>query len=191
MTSSKENLSEVLRQVLRNRDAELHVSMPAVIISYDYVTRKARVKPTISRKYADGRIAPYPIISGVPVAQARSGGASLNMPVKAGDPVLLIFADRAIDDYLGSGGEQAQGDVRMHSLNDAVAITGMMPFSSEASAENNDDVLLKYDGNDLRLKPGGHSEIVSETSMTFKVGASTITLTPDGIVISAPRIDWN
>lgn len=189
--SGKNNLSEVLAQVMRNRMAELHVSMPAQIVDYDFATQKASVQPLISRKYTDGRVDAYPVINNVPVVWPRSGGASLTMPVDAGDYCILVFADRSIDGWTASGGAQPQDDRRLHSLNDAVAFMGMMPFSEPSLAENNDDVLMTYDQNSIRLKPGGNSEVESSETITLRCGGSTIVMTPTGITMVADRIDLN
>lgn len=188
---SDENLTNVLGRALKYSLGEMHVAMPGRIVSYDYKTQKASVQPTISRKYKDGRIEAYGSIDNVPVVFTRSGGASLTMPVKENDPVLLIFADRSIDSYMASGGVQTQDDVRQHSLTDAIALVGLYPFATDSQAENNEDVLLDFDGNKMRMKPNGNTEIVCEKSITLKCGSSSITMTPNHIVIKADRIDEN
>ena len=154
-------ISDALDQFMRNRVAELRVAMPALITSYDFRTQRASVQPTIRRKYADGRIEAYPVINNVPVIFQRSGGASLTFPVKVGDEVLLIFLDRSADTWLSQGGTVDQDDNRMHSLNDAVAIPGLKPFSSPSAAKNNDDVLLTYAGAEVEITPNRHINLKS------------------------------
>lgn len=127
--SQKDNLSNVLEQAIRNRLAELQTAAPGQVVSYDYKTQKASVQPTINRKYKDGQVSPYPVINNVPVIFPRSGGASMTFPVKPGDTVLLVFAARSIDDWLQRGGKVDQSDTRMHSINDAIAIPGLLPLA--------------------------------------------------------------
>lgn len=189
--SSSDDLTGVLSQAIRNRLSELHVAMPAQIISYDHNTQLATVQPLISRKYADDRVEPYAPLNNVPIIFPRSGGASLTMPVKAGNPLLLVFSERSLDTWKKLGGVQVQDDKRMHSLTDAVGFMGISPETLPSQSENNDDVLLDYDGNKIRLKPSGNSEIVSDTSLTLRCGTSKIVLTPNHILIQADRIDEN
>lgn len=189
--SEKGNLTDLLQQAMRYALGGAYVCLPARIVSYSHKKQNASVKPVIRRQYTDGVIQDMPVIKNVPVVWPRSGGASLTFPVKRDDYCMLVFADRAIDSWLNQGGESTPNDRRMHSLNDAVAIMGIMPFSDNSKAENNDDVLLTFSDNFLRLKPNGNSEIVSGTSLTLRVGNSTLVMEPDNIRLTSPRIDFN
>lgn len=188
---SDASLSEVLNQFFNNKVAELRVATPAQIVSYDYKTQLATVQPVISRRYDDERVEPFKPINNVPIVFPRSGGASLTFPVKAGDPVLLVFSDRSLDTWKQSGGVQPQDDIRKHSINDAIGFVGISAMTHPSQAENNDDVLLDFDGNKLRMKPSGNAEVVSDQSIVLRVGTSTITMTPNHIHVRADRIDWN
>ncbi len=159
--SKKDNLTNVLEQAIRNRMAELQTCAPGEIISYDYKTQKASVQPTINRRYKDGEVSPYPVINNVPVIFPRSGGASMTFPVKRGDTVMLCFAARSLDEWLKRGGKVDQSDTRMHSLNDAIAVPGLLPFATGSMAKNNDDVLLTYAGNEVTLKKNGRMDLKS------------------------------
>lgn len=159
--SNGDNLTALLNQAIRNRMAELQTAMPAQIISYDFKTQKAAVQPTINRRYADGRVEPYPVINNVPVIFPRSGGASMTFPVTRGDTVLLVFSSRSIDTWTSRGGKVDQDDRRMHDINDAIAIPGLIPFSAGSKAKNNSDVLLTYAGSEVTLKQDGKAEIKS------------------------------
>lgn len=147
-----DNLTDVLGRAIRNRMAELNTAMPAQIVSYDYRTQKAQVKPTVNRLFADGKTQAYPVINNVPVIFPRSGGASMTFPVKPGDTVLLIFASRSVDAWINQGGTVDQNDTRMHSLNDAIAIPGLIPFPTGSMAKNNEDVLIKYGEAEIEIK---------------------------------------
>jgi len=149
---SEDNLTDVLDAAIRNRFAELQTAMPAQVVSYDFRTQKAQVKPTINRRFADGKVQSYPAINNVPVIFPRSGGASMTFPVKPGDTVLLIFASRSIDGWTNQGGTVDQSDNRMHSINDAIAIPGLIPFSTRSMAKNNEDVLIKYKSAEIEIK---------------------------------------
>lgn len=183
--SQKDNLSTVLDQVIRNRLAELQTAAPAEIVSYDYQTQKASVQPTINRVYKDGYVSKYPLINNVPVIFPRSGGASLTFPVKPGDTVLLVFAARCLDDWLSRGGIVNQSDPRMHNINDAIAIPGLLPFSLGSMAKNNEDVLLTYVGCEVEIK--------QDTTVNVRNPEGDFQIAPSGkITINSPtEVEFN
>jgi len=171
--SAGDSLTDLIGRAIRNRLAEVSTAMPAKVTAYDYRTQKASVQPVINRRYADGQIEPFPVINNVPVIFPRSGGASMTFPVKPDDTVLLIFAQRSIDSWIANGGTVNQDDNRMHSLNDAIAIPGLIPFSAKSKAKNNSDVLLTYAGSDVEIKGDGTVNINS----------------PKQINMSAPKVE--
>lgn len=180
---SKRSLSEPIKQALDVLSTEIRVCLPGRVEKYDYAIQRADVKPLIKRWYADGQSQDMPVIAGVPVVFPRSGGASLTMPVKSGDGVLLLFADRSIDKWLKRGGNVTPDDRRKHSLSDCIAIPGLYSFADQSPAENNDDVLLQYDGSNVRLKPGGNAEI--ETSATIHAETPALSAECDTAEIKA------
>lgn len=159
--SNGDNVTSLIMQAFRNRLAELQTCMPAQVVSYNFKKQMAVVQPTINRRYADGQIAKFPVINNVPVIFPRSGGASLTFPVRKGDTVLLVFASRSIDTWLNKGGIVNQDDNRMHSINDAIAIPGLMSFNLTSKAKNNTDVLLTYKGAEVEILENGQINLHS------------------------------
>jgi len=184
MPSKGQKLSQPLLAAIRRLSTEMSVSLPGRVERYDYNTQKAEVKPLINRQYADGTVDEMPVIASVPVVFPRSGGASLTMPVKRGDGVLLVFADRSIDTWLERGGQVTPDDRRQHALSDCVAVVGLYSFADASPAENNDDVLLQYNGSQVRLKPGGNVEIESASTVTVTTG--DVTINCDSATINSP-----
>jgi hypothetical protein len=135
--------TETLYDILNDRLRQLHVAIPGKISSYDASTRKAEVEPMIEEKYADGQTVALPRIPGVPVVMPATGTSGLVLPVKSGDPVLLLFSHRSLDRWKSTGNRQDPGDTRMHALSDAIAIAGLFPFSTTHT-----------DGSGLRLFNG-------------------------------------
>lgn len=159
----RHSLSEPLRRALRQYGSALHVSLPGRVEQYDHTQQRANVLPLIKRRYADQSIESMPVIPDVPLVWPRAGGAQLTMPVKRGDGVLLVFADRSLDNWLSQGGEIEPNDPRQHDVSDAVAIPGLVSFADWGAdpepSENNDDVLLRYAGSAIRMKANGDIEI--------------------------------
>lgn len=153
--------------------------MPAKIISYDFTTRKASVQPALNQKFSDDEILVLPIIHNVPVMQPASGGASINFPVKEGNTVLLVFSERSLEQWLQDGKQVTPDDPRQNNLTDAVALIGMRPFNEVSAAENNDDLLIDFDGSKIRLKPDG----------VVEAEATEIDLIADNVNITAPDVN--
>ncbi len=190
MSNGKPELADLLLRAFRNKLGEVNVAVPGIVDRYDPAEQRADVRPTIRRVYSDGERLDPPVIVDVPVLWPRSGGASLTFPVRRGDPVLLVVCDRSIERWLTQGGElRSPGDPRRHSLDDAVAVPGLVPFSELDPAPPADDVLLRFSGNELRLSPDGRTiletsdelTLAAATQVTIRVGGSTITVTKDGI----------
>lgn len=129
------SLSELIRQVINFELTEMHVCMPGKIESYNAGDNTATVKPTLSRRFR-GATEPieYPVIAKVPIVQPRTAKARINFPIEKGDLCLLIFADRNIENWLQSRGNEPKevNDLRRHNLSDAFAILGGYPLELPA-----------------------------------------------------------
>ena len=172
------NITELLNIIVSNKIAEMHICMPAKIITYDFATRKASVQPSLNQKFSDDEVLVFPIIHNVPVMQPASGGASVNFPVKPDDNVLLIFSERSLEQWLQDGKQSTPDDPRQNNLTDAVAHIGLNPFNVPSAAENNDDLLIAYDGSKIRFKPDG----------VVEAEASEIDLIADNVNITATNV---
>jgi hypothetical protein len=133
--------------------ANVHTAMPATIIKYDSVTKKATVKPSIKKVFANNTVVSMPTVSNVPVVMPRTAIAGLNIPVNVGDSVLLVFSERSLERWLFSGGEVEPGFDRKFDLTDAIAIVGLYSFNAQIHDEKdaaflyNKTGIIKIDGN--------------------------------------------
>lgn len=151
-------LSDVIETAIRNALLNLNTAMPAEVVKYDSKKNTVDVQPSIKRKYADGTTASQPRIFTVPVCFPRSGKAAVTFPIKKGDSVLLVFSQRSLDAWKGSGGEVEAGDPRTHALSDAVAIPGVYPVGNPVPAEP-DKLVVRYAKSKIKLSENGDVEI--------------------------------
>jgi len=124
------SLEGLIRGAFNHMLSDVRVAMPGKIEDYDPSTGLASVKPMLQRRYSgDPEPTSLPILQRVPLVFPRCGKAILSFPVASGDPVLLVFADRAIDNWLGGDGSEPADpqDIRQHDLTDAFAILGGWP----------------------------------------------------------------
>ena len=156
--------------------AEIRVAIPATIQSFDATKQTVVVKPTIMENVQiDGvsQSVDIGLIADVPIVMPRAGGFSLALPVKAGDECLLVFADRCIDAWIQSGGQQASIDGRRHSLSDAFAILG--PWSSPRD-------LASYSTTAAQLRSDDGLTVVEVGAGEVTIKAGTITVQSTGNV---------
>jgi hypothetical protein len=142
--------------------------MPGQIQKYDASTAKAEVLPLLNRTFYSGDVVTMPIITNVPVIWLRSSKGAITFPLEKGDGVLLLFAERSIDEWLSSGKQVTPADGRSFDLSDAIAIPGCFDFNTSLSEANNDDFQIVYNGNTIIIKSDGTIEIKGNNTITIK-----------------------
>lgn len=156
-----------LRALIAAENAEIHTTLPGVIVDYD--GQFATVRPTLDKQLANGEVLPAPQIARVPVcwpcADINGAQALFTMPLKAGDPVMLSFSERGLDSWLG-GQDGAPDDPRQFDLSDAFATPMLRPGTMTADTER---VSLQY--GPMTLKITAEGEVTLDT--TAKITATT------------------
>ena len=126
-------LDGLIRDAFSHLMTDVRVSLPGKIESFN-ADRTATVQPMISRKFKGAAAGTkLPVIQNVPVVEPRTQKAIAHLPITKGDPVLLVFSDRAVGNLLGSSGAipSLPLDVRQHDISDAVASLGGWPTLQE------------------------------------------------------------
>lgn len=171
-TSRSPNLAELISEAFDIRLGDLHTALPGRIESYDAAKQEADVKPLIKRliSAADGDeiLEEIPVIPNVPIAFPRAGGYFVTFPLAKGDHVLLIFAERSIDNYqAGVGIDSDPDDFRMHSLTDAVAIPGWYPEGKSLPTTHATNLVIgRENGPEIHIK-GTEIHIGEENATDF------------------------
>lgn len=98
----------------------------------------------------------YPVIPNVPIVMPRSNvaGLSITVPIKQGDSVLLIFADRSIDNWQSSGEVSPPAEQimpRLHDITDAIAIIGLASDAHPISNYNNNAVEIRNSSGSVHI----------------------------------------
>lgn len=135
---------------------QIRCAMPGIIVSFDPATQTATAQPAVKMKVNLGdeiKQMELPVISGVPVVLpfAQGAGLLLTLPIRPGDECLLIFGDRAIDNFVQAGGVQPTlttaneetTSPRAHSLADAICIPGIISNPQAVPEYNTDNIELR------------------------------------------------
>jgi hypothetical protein len=174
MGKEKETLENAFTSIISEfLKGKLNVAMPAIVTAYND-KNKVSVQPVVHRKYKGKDPKPLPTIEDVPVMFPGSGGYWLTFPITVGSWVMLVCSQRSIDAWKNSDGEVGDATTpRLFSMSDAVALPGLLPFSSAMDVT---------DGLQLRTKSGDVKIKINDTVITITNGLGTIAMDDTGKV---------
>lgn len=145
------NESSQMQEVIDRALARLNTSIPGIIDSFDGESQTATVIPAIAMKtFIDDKegILEYPPIINAPIVfpLASTAGFALTLPIKRGDPCLILFSQRSIDNWHDKGGIQpSEAGVasRHHNLTDAIILLAASPMPG---------VLGEWEGKGIQIR---------------------------------------
>ena len=162
------SLSDVLSRWFSNRMESVHTMLPAIVQSYEgHGTRCATVLPATHWRSTSGAIVPYSPVAGVPVMFPSTSRFSMVFDLKKGDTGLLLVSEAALGNWLaGDGAATEPEDASRFTLNDAIFIPGLFPFSATPSIAGPDSgAYLEYEGTSIEFKKGGGLKIVGDLEL--------------------------
>lgn len=175
--------------------ANLRVAMPGIVTKFDAENQTVDVKPAIKAKVntVDSvKLVDYPVIYDAPIVVpfAHTAGLLLTVPIQVGDAGLLVIADKAIDNYMQSGGAEPTGGgnfdatimPRSHDLSDAIFIPGIVPNPQAVPQYSTTHIELRDRErvNYISLGPDGIT--ITDGVAVWKMSGGKVTLdAPNGI----------
>ena len=123
--------------------SSIHCALPGTVVSFDEESQTAVIQPAVKRKVEQGDgfsqfhswnertvpDVPLPLLRDVPVFMP------VPFDIHPGDACLVVFADRDIDAWFGTGEAEVPPSGRMHSLSDGFAFVGFRPRVIPSEAE--------------------------------------------------------
>jgi hypothetical protein len=176
-------LADLLQDAAAQSQFELHTAMPGQVVSIyaDAQTKRqfADVQPCLRRALAtdDDALEPLaeeslPVLPRVPIAYMQGGGWFVSLPLKVGDFVLLIFAERSIDRWLAVAKKNSQatiatGDIGPHTLDGAIALpVGPAPIGELLDGVSATDLVIGKSGGGMLISIGDSLLQLGATSGT-------------------------
>ena len=161
-TFNETDIGEAARSLMMNiLSRELHTCLPGAITKV-YTKGTSRIvdaKPLIRLTQVDGVQTELDIIQGILLITPGTAISSVVMPVAVNDLVLLIFSEKALENWSLSK-QPADGIYgRQFDMSDAFAI--QMNFGAMSTAENanNADMIVKHNGQKITIKNNGDIEV--------------------------------
>jgi len=186
------SLFDVLFNLKQDILATMNCVLPGVIQSFDPATCTATVQPLPQKMMFDGTIVSRPVLIDCPVLFPAGGGAQMTFPVAAGDPCLVLFSDRRIDEILLNGSQSVPGDGRMHDLSDGFVLVGFTPLNSSQLPIPQNQVTISYQGTSLIISAAGvtwtgtgGAEIELESGIVTLKNMTTTLMTLMGLLVTA------
>jgi len=182
---------DILKAAIRSEIYEMHTCMPATILVYDHTTQKATVQPVIRGRRFDPEtetVSHYKMaaISNVPVQFPQGTGFSITYPLTVGDPVLLVFSERSLDEWLLTATpDNLNQDFRRFDISDAVAIPGVRPFVTPQTQV--DPTAMVIAGAQVKLGSITATQglMTQALQVALKAFASALTGSADATVVTA------
>lgn len=179
---------EAMGAQINGRLKDMHTSMPAIVASFDAAKQTCSLQPTIQRVFGDTPVN-LPLCVDCPVIFPQGGGFVLTFPLAPGDEVLMLVAERAIDNWYAAGGTQTPAEYRMHDLSDGFALAGISNQTRNIPDLNTDAIELRTRSGDARVilatdgtitnsNPGGNTVLSADGRFTINA--------PAGLFVNAP-----
>lgn len=166
-------LGAVIETGARTVLAEAHTALPGRVVSYDDDLQRATVEiPVRERRRPDEldgepTYTDMPPVLEAPVVHPRGAGWHFHHELQRGDPVLLVIAERSIEEWIATGDAAIDpADPRRFDLSDAYVLPGgaPRPQATPASARKAGALTLSStDGATQLVLEDGRAELKAGT----------------------------
>ena len=191
------SLQEFANAAFDYQTNNLYTAMPGIIVTVrdNFNQLSVDVQPSINIKNKDGTTKERPVVLNVPVQMPSSSTAALTFPVNIGDPVLLVYSMRSVDNWKrGQGRPSVPNDNRKFDKRDCIAIPGIWPFGQSINnpsvrvwTHSTGDLVISNNiggtENEVRLHQGGNITINTNQNVEVNCTSATITAQADVDVI--------
>ena len=157
------------------------------VVSFDPLTQQASVRIMMQRVVCNTQqtssgqlqttpaIVDYPILVNCPVFCVTGGGFVVTMPVAAGDPCLLLFNDRDIDNWFSTNSVAPPNTSRAHDLSDGFALVGFRNLQNPVSNYSATAMEMRSKDNTAKLSIAQTlSQLLNGTEIKIAVGTTAI-----------------
>lgn len=185
--ANRGNLAGVVKFVLTKFLQGVDDMLPAKVISYDPIAKRAQVQPLLSIVTTGGTQVQRAQVASVPVYQPSAGGFILHFPINPGDLGWIKANDGDISLFLKVLQNASPNTARLHSFEDALFYPDSMMRNVVIADEDADSVVLQNISGTgkIAIDPNGNVRIVAATTLTM-TAPNVIINASDGITMNSP-----
>jgi hypothetical protein len=173
-----DSIEEAIQQAIWGELAgKFHTAIPGKVSKYDPSGPSVEVQPVVKKVMYNKETLSFPTIVSVPVVFPRTNKFHLSFPIEKDDMVLLLFAERSIEEFLQTGIESTPQNTRKFSITDAIAIPGLFGFKkgSQIVSGNKMELVFKdtsfvSDGSKVEITTNSTIELNGNSDKMVKEG---------------------
>ncbi len=152
------DLRALLNAHKREISETLNCHQVGEIVSFNAALQTVSVKIAMNKQVVDYTknppayvFVPYPVLTDCPVYFAGGAAGHLTIPVTAGDPCLILFNDRDLDNWFAGGANTPPNSSRTHDLSDGLVLVGFRNKAAALASFYADGAELTGAGGRLRI----------------------------------------
>ena len=134
--------ASALNFAIGERLKELNTIVPGVVVSYNRERRRADVKSSFTTVMTSGERIPPPLVIDVPVLFSQSRATSVLQDLEPGDPVLLAFSQRGLENWIDTYEPTDPDFSQMFAYGECIVLLGFgfspgdtMPYQGAPKAD--------------------------------------------------------
>lgn len=173
-----QELVDAIEKLIGSQINDLHTAIPAEIVEFNEDDCTVDVMPKAKIRLTTGQEVAYPRINNVPLLFPCGAGQGvvIAFPVQKGDGCLLIFSEKALDYWQGSGVASSENKF---ALSNAIAIPGLYakPSREILKAVQDKSLIIKNDNTQVSLTGSkisiiGDIELQGNLTLTGEIKSS-------------------
>lgn len=162
-----DNAMNFIDKLTGNIFENLRTAMLCKVETFDHVKMKAELIPLVKHKNKEGVFEELEKLIEVPVLHLKAGPFIIRPPYKEDDIVVVLFTDNDIENVLLSGDIEEPNSTRKHNLDDALLLTGLMPFTDELPPEHENDLIIAKDDFTTKLVLKENGEVIVQGGKVY------------------------
>jgi hypothetical protein len=159
-------LRDVLQAFRREIFSSLKCAIPGIIQSFDEAKQSATIQVAMQATVGD-KVVDYPLLVDCPVVVLGGGGGVLTFPIQAGDTCIVLFTDRALDNWYSTGNVVPPAQQRAHSLSDGIALVGIRNLANPIKDYSTTGAEFRLAGGKVRITDSGQVILSSSGGVTI------------------------
>lgn len=182
--ASDGSLGGMLQSVFKKMLQRVDGMLPATVVSYNRVTGRAVIQPSIDMTTTDGTRVKRATYASIQVLALGGGGFDITFPLQPGDTGWIEASDRDISLWQQAAGARnvPANTERLHSFSDGRFIPDVLAKYTLPAGRESDMVIQSRDG----------SVYVALSADTVRIKAPTVRVEAETLIrMQAPTISFN